>query len=60
MKKRWEKPQLKILVRGNKDELVLVSCKQNWLEGGVDGPDMHFNGSCNAIECGLCSEYNAS
>jgi hypothetical protein len=34
MKKKWDKPELTVLVRGNAEEAVLTACKG----GGVGGP----------------------
>jgi hypothetical protein len=54
-KKRWEKPQLTIIVRGKPEEGVLLACK-----GGGSGPDVAL-GSCDSIfGCGQCDALTAS
>ena len=37
MKKKWEKPQLIVLVKSNQDEAVLQACKAN-VGGGTGSP----------------------
>jgi hypothetical protein len=57
--KRWEKPQLTVMVRSKPDEAVLVACKSTseWIHGPVD---THYN-YCHYIEeCTDCSVQGAS
>jgi len=41
MKKKWEKPELIILVRNQPEESVLNSCKTGWY--GIQGADMTYD-----------------
>jgi hypothetical protein len=57
--KRWEKPQLTIMVRSKPDEAVLVTCKSisEWLRGPVDTT---HNYCLYVEECTNCSSQTAS
>lgn len=52
MKKKWDKPELTVLVRGNAEEAVLTVCKSA-SAGGPGGEGSH---ACRATTagCGGC------
>lgn len=52
-KKRWERPVLKILIRENTTEAVLLGCKVAVPPGGPDS-----GSSCEV--CSLCETVGAS
>ena len=66
MKKKWDKPELTVLVRGNAEEAVLTGCKSELWEGpNVTGAAPHgCQASCDTCHAGLartaCSAVVAS
>jgi len=53
MKKKWDKPELTVLVRGNAEEAVLSACKNSTVAG--PGAPHH----CDASGAGICSSCHA-
>ena len=51
-KKKWEKPELVVIVRNQPEESVLQACKSGWF--GIKGPEMAYD-MCfdfmSSIEC---------
>jgi hypothetical protein len=59
--RKWETPKLMKLVRGSKDEKVLLTCK-HWLYSGASGPSF---GEAKCFQddfpfCSNCSDYPIS
>ena len=52
MKKKWDKPELTVLVRGTAEEAVLAACKNDTTNGPVTGTH-----SCRAASCSCHSGY---
>ena len=50
MKKKWDKPELTVLVRGQAEEAVLTACKNSTAAGPGAAPH-----SCDASGAGSCS-----
>ena len=44
--KKWEKPQLVVLVRGKPEEMTLSYCKSAWPANYINGPGWDFGGYC--------------
>jgi len=59
-KKKWKKPELIVLVRGNPEEAVLTFCKTDFLGSSWAG-DYRNCGQPTAIGCGnACAAISAS
>lgn len=56
MKKKWEKPQLRVLVKGEAEEAVLGSCKNHYAIF-ENGPE---SAKCTTIWGILCSQNTSS
>lgn len=48
--KKWDKPELTVLVRSNAEEAVLGTCKNTGL-AGPGTPDTH---GCSRLDCESC------
>jgi len=55
-KQKWKKPKLIVLVRGDGQESVLVTCKQGNQSGSNDSSDME----CRNSSCKNCSARSGS
>ncbi|HEY9162319.1 MAG TPA: hypothetical protein VIS94_14680 [Desulfomonilia bacterium] len=53
--RKWQKPELTILIRNMSEEAVLTGCKA----GGYSGPDT-FDSGCGIFTCADCSGLNES
>ena len=58
-KKKWKKPELIVLVRGESSEAVLTSCKAG---PGTDGPGHDYEPCKSAplLGCRICSQYSTT
>ena len=58
MKKRWEMPELTVLVRSRTEEVFVAGyCKNNHGTGPSNG---HENCTAKSESCGNCSSRNGS
>ena len=56
MTKKWDKPELTVLVRGNAEEAVLVACKNSTVAGANSKSlDCFSGGSSNPCSAQLAS-----
>jgi len=54
-KKKWERPQLIVLVRGKPEEMVMAGCKSCGGMGPFTGPaNTWFACSTAPVECAMC------
>lgn len=63
-KKKWDKPKLVVLVRGDRQEGVLQACKATDWPIGDAGPSSNY-GACfivlkNPVICSACSSMFSS
>ncbi len=59
-KKKWEKPELVVLVRGRPEEGVLATCKTGYIQGGA-GPTNARDGCIYPLgQCGNCDASHTS
>jgi hypothetical protein len=56
-KKGWDRPQLTMVIRGNAEENVLISCKESFTGIGLDALN---NGCYITGTCQQCYDYSAS
>lgn len=50
-RKKWQNPELIVLVRGKPEEMVLSACKGGFMNGPVGDVDRCVGGATACLEC---------
>ena len=58
--KKWEKPKLIVLVRGQPEEAILNGCKNDWFQDQFRGPQWSYHDCSSTENCPECFAISTS